>query len=425
MLGDGVITIPYGPQATVSFEVPAGNLLAILAPPAYPPVVDLQAEVRRALAEPIGAPPLRDLARGRRNAVIIADDNTRLTPTAVIVPELLDEMNAGGLPDAQITLVIALGTHRAMTDGEILAKFGPQVVSRIRIVNHDYRDCSNLVDLGATPNGTPISINRLVCEADLSIGVGSVYPHHIPGFAGGAKIVQPGVSGAETTGATHLLGTRARPCYLGQVENPVRQELEAVARRAGVNVILNTVQNEAGQTVAAFYGDLQAAFRRAAEVSRAALSAPFPAPADIVVAGSFPADLEFWQAHKALYPAELAARPGGTLIIVTPCPEGVSVMHPEMLEYTAWTPVEIEAAIAAGRIADIPAAALAIAWSHVRQGRQVSIVSGGLSDEAARKLGFVPFRSVDAALDDAFRRLGRDATVTVLPRAAETLPIPG
>lgn len=417
------ITMSYGPGDTVCFEVPARNLLAVLTPPHYPPTPDLAREVQRALAQPIGSPPLRELVRGKRKVVILADDNTRLTPTQVILPQVLDELNAGGVPDKDIILLIALGTHRPMTEAEIRAKYGEETVSRIRIVNHEYRDADSLVDLGTTPNGTPIQVNRLLCEADFALGVGSVYPHHIPGFAGGGKIVQPGVCGAKTTGATHLLGCRARPTYLGVVDNPVRREVDAVARAAGLHAILNTVQNAQGQTVRAFYGDLQAAFRAAVEVSRAALSVHVPALADIVIAGSYPADLEFWQAHKALYPAEMAAKPGGTLIIVTPCPEGVAVMHPEMLEYTAWPPEAIDAAVTAGRIADVPAAALAIAWAHVRQGRQVSIVSTGLGEEQVQKLGFVPFATVEKALEDAFRRHGKDATVSVLPMAPETLPV--
>jgi nickel-dependent lactate racemase len=417
------ITLPCGPQQTVSFQLPQRNLLAVLSPPACAPAPDLRAEVRRALAQPIAARSLRELVRGKRKVVILADDHTRLTPTYAIVPELLDEMNAGGVRDGQITIIIALGTHRPMTHAEILCKFGRQVVERVRILNHNYLDLDNLVNLGHTPNGTPVSVSRLVVEADFSIGVGSVYPHHLPGMAGGAKIVQPGVSGAETTGATHLLGCRARPSYLGLVDNPVRRELNAVARRAGVHHILNTVQNEQGQTVLAFYGDLEAAFTYAAGVSRAALSVPVAAQADIVVAGSFPADLEFWQAHKTLYPADMAAKPGGTLIIVTPCPEGVAVMHPQMVEYTAWTAQEIEDALMWGRIADVPAAALAIAWAQVREGRQVSIVSEGLTNEEAHQLGFVPFTTVADALDDAFRRHGPCARVTVLPRAPETLPV--
>lgn len=423
MSGKKVMTIPYGPQETVSFELPAENLLSVLLPPDYPAVADLAAEVRRALAEPIGAAPLRQVASGKKNVVILADDKTRLTPTDVILPELLDELNQAGVADEQMTLLVALGTHRAMSEEELLAKYGQQVLQRVRIVNHNYRDLDNLLDLGRTANGTPILINRLVKEADLAIGVGSVYPHHLPGFAGGGKIVQPGVSGQETTGATHLLGCRVYPSYLGHVDNPVRREMDAVACSAGLDYILNAVQNEHGRTVGVFAGDLQAAFRAAAGIARQALSAPFSALADIVISGSYPADLEFWQAHKALYPADMVGKPGSTLIVVTPCPEGVSVMHGQMLEYTAWPPQDVEAAAVAGKIHDVPAAALALAWSLVRQGRQVSIISGGLTDEEAGQLGFVRFRTVGEALEDAFRRHGSQAKVTVLPKAAETLPV--
>ncbi|MDR1932337.1 MAG: nickel-dependent lactate racemase [Spirochaetales bacterium] len=417
------ITIPFGMTRTISFNVPSANLSAVLTAPDVAPAPDLQAEVDRALSRPIGCGKLRDLVRGKKNAVILADDNTRLTPTSVIIPQILDEMNAGGMRDGNITLLIALGTHRFMSDKEILLKYGEQVVQRVKIVNHDYRDFDGLVALGETRNGTPISVNRILYDADFSLGVGSVYPHHIPGFAGGAKIVQPGVSGEATTGATHLLGCRIRPSYLGTISNPVREELNAVARSAKMNYIFNAVQNEQGRTVQTFFGDLEAAFLAAAKKSKETLSAPFTERADIVVAGSFPADIEFWQAHKTLYPADAVAKPGGTIILVTPCPEGIAVTHPEMTEYTAWSAKEIDEAVRSVKIRDVTSAALAIAWALVREGRQISLVSTGLSASDAAKLGFVPFDSVDAALEDAFKRHGETARVTVLPRSPETLPV--
>ena len=417
------ITIPHGMEETISFEIPAENLKAVLTAPDAAPVADLHAEVRQALSRPIGCVKLRDLVRDKKNAVILADDNTRLTPTSVILPHILEEMTKGGMKDSQITLLIALGTHRFMTEKEILQKYGEQVAGRIKIINHDFRDTAGLADLGRTQNGTPISVSKILCDADFSLGVGSVYPHHIPGFAGGAKIVQPGVCGEATTGATHLLGCRIRPSYLGVIDNPVRRELNAVARSAKMHYIFNAVQNEQGRTVQTFFGDVEEAFLAAAEKSRATLSTPYTEQTDIVVAGSFPADLEFWQAHKSLYPADAVAKPGGTIILVTPCPEGIAVTHPEMTEYTAWPAKEIDDAVRSGKIADQTSAALAIAWALVREGRQISIVSKGLSDSDAAKLGFVPFATVDAALEDAFRRHGPGAQVTVLPRAPETLPV--
>jgi len=120
----------------------------------------------------------------------------------------------------------------------------------------------------------------------------------------------------------------------------------------------------------------------------------------------------------------MVAQPGGTIIVVSPCPEGVAVMHSEMLEFTAWSPEEIDAGVREGRIEDRVAAALAMAWAKVRVGRQISLVSDGISDEETRALGYVPFPTVQEALEEALSRHGPEAKVHVLPKAAETLPVP-
>ena len=172
-------------------------------------MADVKEEVIRALERPIGSGPLREIVKGAGKVVIVADDNTRLTPTDRILPVLLDEMNAAGVKDSQITVIIALGTHRFMTPQEILEKFGAEVVRRVAVKNHDYKNPAGLVDLGTTPNGTHVTVNREAYEADFKIGVGSIVPHHIPGYAGGAKIVQPGICGERTTAETHLLSVSA------------------------------------------------------------------------------------------------------------------------------------------------------------------------------------------------------------------------
>ena len=242
------IEIPYG-DATRAFRVPADNLLGVYSPLAAPVAPDSAAEIARALAAPIEAPTLVEFARGRRSVVIVADDNTRPTPTDVIVPLLLAALNAAGVPDDAIRAVIALGTHRPMTPDEIERKFGPEVVRRVPVDNHEAFDPAALVDLGATPSGVPVFVNRTVMEADLVIGVGSIVPHHIPGYSGGAKIIQPGVCGERTTGEVHLLSVRREGSLLGVVENPVRAEMEAIAERAGLRAILNTVLDTQGRLV--------------------------------------------------------------------------------------------------------------------------------------------------------------------------------
>lgn len=416
------VTIPYG-EEQVTFAVPSPNLLGSFWPQPTAAVDDVAAEIRRALAAPIGGPGLAELVAGAGQVLLVADDGTRPTPTDVIVPLVLDALNAAGLPDARMQLLIALGTHRPMTEAEMLRKFGAETVRRIAILNHEPFTPEALVTVGTTPGGVPVTLNRRVLEAERVIGIGSIVPHHIPGFSGGAKIIQPGVCGERTTGEVHLLSVRHRVSLMGVVENRVRQEMEAIAERAGLRAILNTVLNAEGGVVGAVFGEPRAAFRQGVALSRRVYGVEVPALADIVVAGSHPCDSEFWQAHKTLYSAELCVKPGGTIIIVTPCPEGVAATHPGVLEFGGKPWDEIEAGIASGAIHDLTGAALTLAWANARERASVSIVSGGITDEEARALSFAPFPTVDAALADALGRHGAEATVTVLPFAPDTLPI--
>ncbi len=416
------VKLPYG-RETVEVDIPAENLIGVYSPKDVPPVADVRAEVARALAAPIGARPLRELAAGAGKVVIVADDNTRLTPTDKIIPVLLDELNAAGVKDEQITIIIALGTHRFMTDAEIAAKFGDEVVRRVKVKNHDYKNPAELAELGTTANGTYVAVNREAYEADFKIGVGSIVPHHIPGYAGGAKIVQPGISGERTTAETHLLSVRAPRSYLGVVDNPVRRELNEIARRIGMNTILNTVLNRHGEVVGAFYGDVAAAFETGVELSREVYSVEVPEEADIVVASSHPCDLEFWQAHKTLYPSDLAVKAGGIIVLVTPCYEGVAVTHADMLNFTTKSSCAIRDMVACGQVHDEVAAALAIAWAQVKERETVYIVSDGIAAAEAEKLGFRPFPSVQAAFDAALAAKGPEARVTVLTHAPDMLPV--
>ena len=416
------VEIPYGKE-TVRVSVPAANLMGVYSPNDVPALTDVTGEIRRALAHPIQSPQLKDLVRGKKEVLLVADDITRTTPTETIVPILLDECNAAGIPDRDISIIIALGTHRFMTEAEILGKFGPEVVRRVSIKNHPFRDPGSHVDLGTTKNGGRIHISREVFEADFKIGIGSIVPHHICGFSGGAKIVQPGISGEATTAYTHLLSARAPRSYLGILDNPVREEMDEIARRTGLTTILNTVPNRQGQVAGVFFGDVTAAFRAGVEKAVEVYAVELPGEADIVLSGSHPCDLDFWQAHKTQYPSDLAVKAGGIIIVVTPCDEGVAPTHCDITEITCHSSGGIRDMVAAGRLRDEVAAALAIAWAQVKERESVFLVSHGIGAGEAEKLGFTPFASAQAALDEALRRMGPEAKVAVLTHAPDMLPI--
>lgn len=422
MTASTTVHLPYGADS-LTFDLPAANLLGVYAPNPVTPLLDVDAATQHALQSPIGLPPLGELARGARHVLLVVDDNTRPTPTERILPHLLNGLNAAGVPDSAIRLLIALGTHRAMTPEEMRIKYGAEVMARVEVRNHDAFDPHIMVDLGITPGGVHVAVNREVVASDLVIGVGSIVPHHIPGFSGGAKIIQPGVCGERTTGEVHLLSVRHPHSLLGVVENQVRHEMEAIAERAGLRAILNTVLDAEGRVVGLFFGEPRAAFRQGVALSRKVYGVALPALADIVIASSHPCDIEFWQAHKTLYAAGLCARPGGTIIVVTPCPEGLSVTHPEMVEFAGGSCREIEEKIARGEIADLTAAALALAWASTRQRTTVALVSGGIADSDARAVGFRPFATVQAALGEALARHGSQASISVLPYAPDTLPL--
>lgn len=416
------VVIPYGTE-TIKFKVSNSNLIGVYSPKDFPAVSDITGEIIRAINCPIGTKKVGELATGASKVVLVADDNTRPTPSDKIIPILLDEMNKAGIRDEQITIIIALGTHRFMTDDEISLKFGEEVVRRVNIKNHNYKNAAALINLGVTPNGTNIFVNKEAFEADFKIGIGSIVPHYIPGFAGGAKIVQPGISGERTTAETHLLSVRSPRSNLGILNNPVRNELNSIARAIGLNTIINTVLNRHNEIVGVFYGDIVEAFEAGVELSRKVYSVEIPEEADIVVASAHPCDIEFWQAHKALYPSDFAVKAGGIIILVTPCYEGVSVTHADILEITAKSSHDLDKMVVNKEIQDEVAASLAIGWAKVKERESVYLVSSGIGDEDAKKLGFTPFPSVCEALAAAFREKGSTAKITVLTHAPDMLPI--
>ena len=416
------ITMPYG-RENIEVSLPKENLIGIYSPKDVAAVADVKEEIIRALNNPIGSKSLAEQVKGKEKVVILADDNTRLTPTDKIIPVLLDEMNSAGIRDEQITIIIALGTHRFMTEEEIVEKFGQAVVNRVTIKNHDFKNPQALIDLGNTDNGTSIWVNREAYEADFKIGVGSIVPHHIPGFSGGAKIVQPGISGEHTTAETHLLSVRAPRSYLGVQDNPVRRELNMIAQKIGMHTIFNTVLNRHGEVVGAFFGDTVEAFHEGVSLSEKVYAVEIPEEADIVLSSSHPCDIEFWQAHKTLYPSDLAVKAGGTIILATPCYEGVAVTHSEMVDITCHSSECLKRMVDNKEMHDEVAAALAIAWAQVKERETVYIVSSGIQSGDAKKLGFTPFESLQAALDSALEKHGKNARVTVLTHAPDMLPI--
>lgn len=249
------VTFPFGGKP-YRIEIADRNLAEVLSPKPSTPLSDLDRAVHEALDGPINQRPLSDWIKPTDRIVIVSDDNTRLTPADRILPPLLDRLNSAGVADDNISCIMALGTHRYMTEEEMAEKVGPEVFRRIKVRNHEWRDPSALVDLGHSSQGTPLTVNRFVAEADVVIGLGAIVPHHIPGFSGSSKIIQPGVCGAETTAETHLLSCKSGgDSFLGIDDNPVRRDMDDMADMVGMNTIFNVVMDSQGGVVGLFFGE--------------------------------------------------------------------------------------------------------------------------------------------------------------------------
>lgn len=409
-----------------SVILPDSSPVTLLEPRVLPETHEPASEIiKRSLKHPIHSAPLRELAVGKKNILILADDHSRHTPANIILPLLFDELSLAGVSAEHIRILVASGTHRSMSTTEKSKKFGAQAIADYVIIDHRYKDPGVLVQLPTTPGGTEIWINRIVLEADLLIGIGHIVPHRVAGFTGGCKIVQPGVCGTITTGQTHWLSAQFPGVdIIGKIDNPVRREINAVASAVGLKFILNVVMDAMGNTAFCFSGDPLQVFRLGAEKSLEIFGTPLAKPAEIVIADSYPTDMDLWIAAKGIYAGDLAMKEGGILVFVTPCLEGVSPEYPDIIKYGYHSRPEIQAMVSHGEITDLALAAHLVHVGEVicRKGTGI-LVSPGIAPDDARKIGFLPAATPQQALEIALDRMGKHASIAVLKNGGEIMPI--
>jgi nickel-dependent lactate racemase len=380
------ISVPYI-NRVLYIEIPEGNLVFDVEPQGVPPAANIIKTLRDALEHPIGALPLSKSINSGQKILIIADDFTRLTPSRDIIPVLLDTLNQAGVRDREIRLIIASGAHRIMRQSEVEVKYGGTVKSRIEILIHHYQDPGELMDYGMTGHGTHILINRCIAEADFVIAVGQIIPHHPAGWSGGAKAVMPGIAGEETIAQLHILG--AMSSKLGEVDTIMRQEMEEVAERVGLNFIFNIVMNCQGEIVNAVAGHYIQAHRAGVDLSRKIYAKAIPSKSDLTISSTSPIDHDFFQGDKGIFAAGLATRAGGEIVLVTGCQEGINPNRPELASLVGkLTNTQILNNIQRGKISDLLMASEAIMINDAKQTHQITIVSDGMTAELCRAMGF-------------------------------------
>ncbi|MDR1875748.1 MAG: nickel-dependent lactate racemase, partial [Synergistaceae bacterium] len=291
---------------------------------------------------PTAGPSLAELVREKkpRTAAIIVNDMTRSTPTDKILPPLLAELLRLGMKREAVSVVVATGTHRAMTDAEIEALVGKGVAAEWRVENHDC-DAPDLVDMGTLPTGNRLLINKTVAGAELRMAIGEVLLHYYAGFAGGRKSVFPGVAGRETIMRNHGMMT-APGVGIGLLEgNRVYEETDvAVGKFCPLHFIVNLVSDSHKHVVRVVGGHFRDAWMEGVKTFREMNFVPIDRPADAVIvsAGGYPKDINMYQAHKAIYMASRAVRPGGAMFFFAELEEGYG--HKVFAEWAehGWTP---------------------------------------------------------------------------------------
>jgi nickel-dependent lactate racemase len=290
------VTFPYSHTSIGSVTLPKANLGEVISPRDAAAVADVAEAVAAALDHPLGTPPLEQMVKSSDRVLVLSDDNTRPTPVRAILPHILERLKRAGVPDSRIQILIASGTHRLMTEAEIVAKVGAEAAERFAVTCHRCNDPAELVKMGASPEGIEVWLNRAVVESDFVLGIGNVVPHL--GWSGGAKLLYPGVAGAKTVAAFHRVGTEDPINCLGRDNMPARRSLESLADTVGLDFIVDTVLTRDHQLHQIFCGNHRQAQQAAQKATFAVYGVPVARRYDIVVASSYPAFLEFWHLRR-------------------------------------------------------------------------------------------------------------------------------
>jgi len=398
--------------------------VTVLEPHTEAALSDPRAALRDALRAPLAGPPLRAVARGRPTVAISVCDLTRAQPRAAMLSALIDEMPE--VRAADVTILVATGTHRANTADELDRMLGPEITSRYEVVNHDSRDAASLAHVGETSTGAPIVLNRRWLDANVRITTGFVEPHFFAGFSGGPKMVAPGLAGLDTVLALHDARRIADPkATWGVTEgNPVHDDVREIARMTGVHFALDVTLDRAQAITGVFAGELFAEHRAAcAAVERSAMRA-VDAPFDVVLTtnSGYPLDQNLYQAVKGLSAAATVVKPGGTIICAAECRDGVPD-HGSYGEILASRPSPAQLLSMIQR----PGYSTPDAWqvqvqSQIQLRATVQLKADGLSDETIRAAHLEPVHDVARAVRTALEAAGPDATLCVLPRGPQTIP---
>jgi len=423
------IELPYGKDGTVSVEVPDENLISIIEPCSVPSLTNVEAKIREAICNPIGSERLSNIVKPKDRVKIIITDISRPCPDDKLLPAILEELGRGGVRDSQVTLVVATGMHRPMTEQELREKVSDEVYDRVEIINHVCTDEKSLVFIGRTANlGIPLWVNKAVTEADVLISIGMVDTHIFAGYTGDGKSVMPGIAGLKTIESMHKPERLDSP-FVGVCSydrNPVRLDVVEAARMVGLRFIVNVAFNAKDEIAYVGAGDLVKAHREVVKFVDGIVKVPIPELPDIVISGpGYPKDRDLYQATRAANnfvcgPAP-AIKEGGIIIIPAPCQDGVGgkTFHEWMRDAK-----DLDEILERSKREPELGAHRPYIMAKILKRADVIIV-GSEIPHIVEEMKMMAAKTLDEALKMATERMGEKARILVSTHGLTTVPISG
>ncbi|EFQ70636.1 hypothetical protein HMPREF9510_01784 [Enterococcus faecalis TX0470] len=412
------INLPYD-KKMITARIPDKNFIGLLESKAehFSNPYTEKETVEKSLDNPIGSLPLEELAKGKKDIVLISSDHTRPVPSHIITPIILRRIRSVN-KTARIRILVATGFHRPSTREELISKYGKEIVENEEIVMHISTDDSSMVKIGQLPSGGDCIINRIAAEADLLLAEGFIESHFFAGFSGGRKSVLPGIASYKTIMANHsgefIDSSNSRTGNL--TDNPIHNDMVYAAAKANLAFIVNVVLDGDKKIIGSFAGDMVEAHKVdcnfVKEIARVK-----KIPCDIAVStnGGFPLDQNIYQAVKGMTAAEATNKDGGVIIMVAGCRDGhggegfyeniANVKNPNEF---------LEAAIHTPRLETVPDQWTSQILARILVHHHIIFVSDLVDPELITSMHMEIAKTFDEALERAFEREGLNAKVTVI-----------
>lgn len=413
------VELPYA-NSTLTLDVPGPNWLGSFAPASPASLPNPTDAIAQALAQPLDRPRLRDTVRSGERIAIIVDDHTRATPAWRVLPLVAAELSEAGIPDEDVQIVIARGTHRPSSQEEVLRKVGADALARFRVIQHDCRDEAHQTYIGMTSLATPVWINSTVAAADRRITIGHIAPSPYAGYSGGGKLILPGVAALDTVNFNHSFvpaGFRRH----GAVDLPTRRDIDEAVALVGVDLEIDLVLDSHDRLVAALAGSPAAVHRQGVRMARPLYEASLPEPVNLALSAGEPFAIDLYQAVRAVEYADAVVKPGGSIILLADCPDGIGGDEFYRLLAADYQADDFLRA-ASKRTMTVTFAVLGYFLARIKAEKTVYVKTGNIPDDVLLAMGFKPCHNVQATLNSLLNHYGPEAKVAAFPRGSVTIP---